>query len=90
MCHFSGIYIGYTLKICLVEDESSLSSSMNIFPYLNLRVCVICALVIQGTSYNGFDHYMCMFMLESHLSTQNMVFVWFAVVFFQSNMIIYF
>ena len=32
-------------------------------PYLNLRVCVICALVIQLGSHNRFDHFMCMFML---------------------------
>ena len=31
MCHFGGIYIGFMLEICLVEDESSFSSSMSIF-----------------------------------------------------------
>ena len=37
-------------------------------PNLNLRVCVICILVIQDASHNGFDHFMCMFVLENHLS----------------------
>ena len=37
-------------------------------PYLNLRVCVICALVIHGASRNRFDHFMCGFVLESYLS----------------------
>jgi hypothetical protein len=35
--------------------------------YLNLRVCVICTFVIHGLSHNRYDHFMCMFVLESHL-----------------------
>ena len=46
-------------------------------PYLNLRVCIVCPSVTQGASHNRFDHYMRMYVLESHLSMYgNVVFAW--------------
>ena len=68
MCHSGGMCIGYVLRLHLKKKKSFLWWFHMYVPYQKSRVCVIYMSVMQGASLNRFDHFMCITMLESHLS----------------------